>query len=187
MKSKHIFTQVWGITEAKDWKWMGPFLKLALSISYLSSVRLVLSPCVAILKVFSYFIKVQIIFTGLCDQWADSVQLQCLSSIACLITAHEQTQLNQVLYINSYLAWFPCFQRFSFSELTVFLSNAFSSLSLFYFLPLFWIWICTTKILLTHICLVDLTTLFSWTSPFPILGMSGVFFYSYFIFDRISC
>ena len=64
MKSKHIFTQVRGIAEAKDWKRMGRFLRLALSISYLSSVRLVLSPCVVLLKVSSYFIKVQIILNG---------------------------------------------------------------------------------------------------------------------------
>ena len=45
--------------------------------------------------------------------------------------------------------------------------------------------ICTTILLyyrqnsLTHICLVDPSILINWTSPFPILGVSGVLFHFY--------
>ena len=38
---------------------------------------------------------------------------------------------------------------------------------------------------LTHICLVDPSILINWTSQFPILGVSGVLFYS--ISNRYSC
>ena len=38
----------------------------------------------------------------------------------------------------------------------------------------------------THICLVDSSILISWTSPFPILGVSGVLFHFFLIFDRNS-
>ena len=37
---------------------------------------------------------------------------------------------------------------------------------------------------LTHICLVDLFILINWKSPFPILGVAGVLFHFYSIFDR---
>ena len=42
-------------------------------------------------------------------------------------------------------------------------------------------------IYLNLICLVDFSNLINWTSPFPILGVSGVIFHFYFIFDRNSC
>ena len=38
-----------------------------------------------------------------------------------------------------------------------------------------------SKFLLTHICLVDYAILINWTSPFPILGVSGVLFH-FFLF-----
>ena len=41
--------------------------------------------------------------------------------------------------------------------------------------------------ILTHICLSDLSVLIDWMSPFPILGVSGVLFRFYFIFNRNSC
>ena len=138
VKSKHIVTQIWGITEAKDCKRTRLCLKLALSISELICLQWdwwVLSPCVAILKVSSYFIKVQIIFTGPLRSMSTFSSASVLERHCFLITAHEQTQLHQVWHMNSYLVCFPCFQRFSFSELTVsvFLLNAFSGLSSFYF------------------------------------------------------
>ena len=40
---------------------------------------------------------------------------------------------------------------------------------------------------LTHICPVDYSILINWTSPFPVLGVSGVLFHLYLIFDRNSC
>ena len=44
------------------------------------------------------------------------------------------------------------------------------------------------KVCLTHISLVDFSTLINWTSPFSILGMPDVFFFHfYFIFDKNSC
>ena len=39
-------------------------------------------------------------------------------------------------------------------------------------------------VLLTDICLMDPS---NWTSPFPILGMSGVLFHFYSISNRNSC
>ena len=41
--------------------------------------------------------------------------------------------------------------------------------------------------LLTHICPVEFSIVIKWTSPFPVLGMSGVLFHFYSIFDRNSC
>ena len=38
---------------------------------------------------------------------------------------------------------------------------------------------------LTHICLVDPSILINWTSPFPILGVSGVLFHFLFCFEQI--
>ena len=38
----------------------------------------------------------------------------------------------------------------------------------------------------THICQVDPSTLIKWTSPFPILGVSGVRFHFYYIANRFS-
>ena len=35
---------------------------------------------------------------------------------------------------------------------------------------------------LTHICLVDPSTLINWTSPFSILGVSGALFHFLFLF-----
>ena len=40
---------------------------------------------------------------------------------------------------------------------------------------------------LTHYILVDFSTVICWTSPFVILGMSGLFCNFYSIFDGISC
>ena len=40
---------------------------------------------------------------------------------------------------------------------------------------------------ITHICLVDPSILISWTSPYPILGVSGVLFHCYFISNRYFC
>ena len=40
---------------------------------------------------------------------------------------------------------------------------------------------------LAHICPGDFSILFNWTSPFPNLGVSGVLFSFYIIFDRNSC
>ena len=40
---------------------------------------------------------------------------------------------------------------------------------------------------LTHICLVDPSFLINWTSPFPILGVPGVLFHFYSIWNRYSC
>ena len=40
---------------------------------------------------------------------------------------------------------------------------------------------------LTYICLVDPSTLISWMSPFPILGVSGVLFHFYSISTSYSC
>ena len=40
---------------------------------------------------------------------------------------------------------------------------------------------------LTHICLMDFPILINWTSPFRILGVSGVLFLVYFISIRNSC
>ena len=37
------------------------------------------------------------------------------------------------------------------------------------------------------ICLVDIFILINWTSPFPNLGVSGVFAYFYFVFNIIFC
>ena len=34
---------------------------------------------------------------------------------------------------------------------------------------------------------MDYAILINWTSPFPILGVSGVIFHFYFIFDRNFC
>ena len=36
--------------------------------------------------------------------------------------------------------------------------------------------------MLTHICLVDLSILINWTSPFPNLGESGVLFFIFILF-----
>ena len=41
--------------------------------------------------------------------------------------------------------------------------------------------------MLTHICLLDPSILFYWTSPFPILGVSGILFHFYSISNRYSC
>ena len=38
--------------------------------------------------------------------------------------------------------------------------------------------------ILIHICLVDLSVLINWTSSFPIVGVSGVLFHFYFIFEK---
>ena len=40
---------------------------------------------------------------------------------------------------------------------------------------------------LTHICLVDPSILINWTSPFPILRVSGVPFHFYSVLSRYSC
>ena len=40
---------------------------------------------------------------------------------------------------------------------------------------------------LTHCILVDSSTVICWTSPFVILGVSGLFFCFYSIFDGKSC
>ena len=40
---------------------------------------------------------------------------------------------------------------------------------------------------LTHVYLVDPPILINWTSPFPILGVSGVLFHFYSISNRYSC
>ena len=40
---------------------------------------------------------------------------------------------------------------------------------------------------LTLICRVDYSILISRTSPFPFLGMAGILFHFYLIFDRNSC
>ena len=40
--------------------------------------------------------------------------------------------------------------------------------------------------ILTHMCLVDPSILIYWTSPFPILGVSGVLFNLYSISNRCS-
>ena len=40
---------------------------------------------------------------------------------------------------------------------------------------------------LTHICVVDFPILINWTSPFPILGVSGELFHLYSILNRYSC
>ena len=47
-------------------------------------------------------------------------------------------------------------------------------------------WVCRLVLLcpssiLTHICLVDMSILINWTSPFPILELSGVLFHFYSI------
>ena len=55
-----------------------------------------------------------------------------------------------------------------------------------------WIYPCLymserlTLIFLTHICPVDYSILINWSSPFPILGVAGVIFHFYLIFDRNS-
>ena len=41
---------------------------------------------------------------------------------------------------------------------------------------------CSNRIL-THICLMDLSILINWTSSFPIVGVSGVFFSFLFCFE----
>ena len=41
-----------------------------------------------------------------------------------------------------------------------------------------------TKVRLTHICLVDPSIHISWTSPLPVLGVSGVLFDFYYISNR---
>ena len=38
-----------------------------------------------------------------------------------------------------------------------------------------------------HIWLIDFSIPINWMSPFPNLGVSGAFFYFYFIFGRIFC
>ena len=45
------------------------------------------------------------------------------------------------------------------------------------------------KTMLTHICQVDFSILINWTSPFPVLGVSGVLFHFYCtcISNRYSC
>ena len=40
---------------------------------------------------------------------------------------------------------------------------------------------------LSHICLLDFSILINWTSPFRILGVSGVRFHFYSILNRSSC
>ena len=40
---------------------------------------------------------------------------------------------------------------------------------------------------LAHICLMDFSILINWTSPFRILGVSGVLFHFYSILNRNSC
>ena len=40
--------------------------------------------------------------------------------------------------------------------------------------------------ILTHICLVDPSIFINWTSPFPILGVSGVLFHFYSVSTRYS-
>ena len=42
-------------------------------------------------------------------------------------------------------------------------------------------WSLTVAAGLTQICLMDLSILINWTSPFPILGAPGVLFHFYFI------
>ena len=49
------------------------------------------------------------------------------------------------------------------------------------------IFTCNYTGILTHIRLVDLPILINWTSPFPILGLSGVPFHSYSNFNKNSC
>ena len=44
-----------------------------------------------------------------------------------------------------------------------------------------------TFFILTHICPVDPLILINWTSPFPILGVSGVLFHFYSISNRNTC
>ena len=41
--------------------------------------------------------------------------------------------------------------------------------------------------ILTQICLMDLSILINWISPFPIWGVSGVLFHFYSISNRYSC
>ena len=43
------------------------------------------------------------------------------------------------------------------------------------------------KSFLTHCIVVDSSTVICWKSPFPILGVSGLFCRSYPIFDEKSC
>ena len=40
---------------------------------------------------------------------------------------------------------------------------------------------------LTHICLLDFSILIKWTSQFPVLGVSGILFHLYLIFNRNKC
>ena len=45
----------------------------------------------------------------------------------------------------------------------------------------------SSEMLLTHICRVDPSILINWTSPLPILGVSGVRFHFYSISNKYSC
>ena len=51
----------------------------------------------------------------------------------------------------------------------------------------FYMYMFDTIIVLTYICVVDHSIHIIWTSPFPILGVSGALFHFYFISDRYSC